>query len=122
MDSRRVAGVWRCVFYMHGEASGKPDQTCWCVTVGVVSDYVAVQSKAVMSLSHLDHISAGRNACLRVCRRQSRHGNFHFIKANKEGEEWAVWRKCTTVFLVCMGSSPPSPSLHAFSYNMPVSV
>lgn len=111
MDSRRVVGVWRCVFYMHGEASGKPpDQTCWCVTAGVVSDYVAVQRKAVMLLSHLDRISPGRNACLCVCRRQSRHGNFDFIKANREGEESAVWRKCTTVFLACMCSSPPPPS------------
>lgn len=118
MDSRRVAGVWRCVFYMHGDASGKPpDQTCWCVTVGGVSDYVAVQSKAVMLLSHLDRISSGRNACLCVCRRQSRRGNFHFIKAKREKEELAVWRKCITAFL----ASPP-PSLHAFSYNMPVSV
>lgn len=93
---------------MHGEASGKPpDQTCWCATVGVVSDYVAVQSKAVMLLSHLDRISPGGNACLCVCRRQSRHGNFDFIKADREGEELAVWRKCTTVFLAC--TCPPFP-------------
>lgn len=91
MDSLRVVGVWCCVFYMHGEESGKPpDQTCWCITVGVVSDDVAVQSKAVMSLSHLDRISLGRNACWCVWRRQSRHGNFDFIKADREGEELAV--------------------------------
>lgn len=83
MDFRRVEGVSHCVFYRHGKASGKPpDQTRWCITVGVVSDYVAVQSQTVMSLSHLDRISSGRNTCLCVCRRQSRHGNFDFIKAN----------------------------------------
>lgn len=110
MDSGRVAGGWHCVFYMRGEASGKPpDQTCWCLTVGVVSDYVAVQSKAVMLLSHLDRISPGRNACLCVCRRQSRHGNFDFIKADREGEELLVWRKCTTVFLACTCSPPHTP-------------
>lgn len=76
----------------------------WCITVGVVSDYAAVQSQTVMSLSHLDHISQGKNTCLCVCRRQSRHGNFDFIKANRVGEELGVWRKCTTVcsFTTCL--------------------
>lgn len=82
MDCQRVAGVWRCVFHMHGEASGKPPDQMLCTvhTVGVVSDYVAIQRKTAMSLSHLDRISPRKDACLCVCRRQSRHGNFDFIK------------------------------------------
>lgn len=66
---------------MHEAESGKPpEQKCWCVVVGVVFDYVAVQSKAVMLLSHLDRISSGGNTCSCVCRVQSRHGNLDFIK------------------------------------------
>lgn len=100
-----AGGRLYCTFYTREAASGKlPEQTCWCVTVGVAFDYVAVQSKAVMSLSHLDPISSGRNTCSRVCRIQSRHGNLDFIKERREwerGKELAVWSKCTTVFLVC---------------------
>lgn len=48
--------------------------------MGVVFDYVAVQSKAVMLLSYLDRISSGGNTCSCVCRVQSRHGNLDFIK------------------------------------------
>lgn len=74
-----------CTFYMCEAVSGKlPEQTCWCVTVGVAFDYVAVESKAVMSLSHLDPISSGRNTCSRVCRIQSRHGNLDFIKESRD--------------------------------------
>lgn len=89
------AGIFRaedgrrsyCIFYMHDVASGKPpEQKWWCVTVGVVFDYVAVQSKAVMLLSHLDHISSGRNTCSCVCRIQSRHGNLDFIREQRERE------------------------------------
>lgn len=113
------AGIFRaedgrrsyCIFYMHDAASGKPpEQKWWCVTVGVVFDYVAVQSKAVMLLSHLDHISSGRNTCSCVCRIQSRHGNLDFIREQRERErELGVWSKCTTAFVVCSCSFFPCP-------------
>lgn len=83
-----------------------PDQMCWWITVGVVSDYAAVQSQTVMSLSHLDRSSLGRNTCLCVCRRQSRHGNFDFIKAESGGRIG-----CLEEMYNC-----------APFYNMPVSV
>lgn len=74
------------MFYSWEAQSGKLlQQKCWCVTVGVVFDYVAVQSKAVMLLSHLDRISSGGNTCSCVCRVQSRHGNLDLIK--RIGEE-----------------------------------
>lgn len=78
---------------MHEAESGEPpEQKWWCVTVGVVFDYVAVQSKAVMLLSHLDRISSGGNTCSCVCRVQSRHGNLDLIKeTGKEKGEKEKW-------------------------------
>lgn len=65
---------------MHEAESGKPPEQKRCLTVGVVFDYVAIQSKAVMLLSHLDRISSGGNTCSCVCCVQTRHGNLNLIK------------------------------------------
>lgn len=87
---------------MHEAEGGKtPKQKWWCVTVGVVFDYVAVQSKAVMLLSHLDRISSGGNTCSRVCRVQSRHGNLDLIKEigkEKREQEMGVRSNCRFAF------------------------
>lgn len=84
-----------------------PEQKCWCVTVGVAFDYVAVQSKAVMSLSHLDRISLGRgNARSSVPRNAATAWQPRFRQ--RDGGEmgvgvWGgglgVWSKCTTALL-----------------------
>lgn len=42
-----------------GEWKASEKQKWWRVTVGAVFDYVAVRSKVVMLLSHLDSISSG---------------------------------------------------------------
>lgn len=83
---------------MHDAESGKPPkQRWWCVTMGVVFDYVAVQSKAVMLLSHLDRISSGGNTCSCICRIQSRHGNLDLIKEMGKEEREKEMGVCSSV-------------------------
>lgn len=89
----------QCIFYMYEAESVKPSSQMWwwCVIVGVVFDYVAVQSKAAMLLSHLDRITSGGNTCSCVCRVQSRDGNLDLIK--KMAEETEQWMFVASVWL-----------------------
>lgn len=97
------------LYVLHARNSAKPpEQQQWCVAVGAVFDYVAVQSRAVMLLSHLDRISLGGNTCTCVCGVQSRHGNLDFIK-EKGASESGVWNKCRAAFVVCSCSFSPCP-------------
>lgn len=94
-----------------------PKQKCWCVTVGVAFDYVAVQSKAVMLLSHLDRISLGRGNARSCVRRNAVtvwQPRFRQRDGGERGAggELGVWSKCTTAFVACFVlffSPPPTP-------------
>lgn len=125
-------GTLYFMLYMHEAENEKlPEQKCWSATVGVVFDYVAVQSKAVMLLSHLDRISSGGNTCSCVCRVQSRHGNLDFIKemGKEKGEKWVfvasvrlrLWCVHVRFFLPVLVRTD-AYHFCVFSYNTPVSV
>lgn len=91
-----------------------PKQKCWCVAVGVAFDYVAVQSKAVMLLSHLDRISLGRGNARSCVRRDAVTAWQPRFRQRDGGErgvggELGVWSKCTTAFVVCFAPPLPPP-------------
>lgn len=102
------------IFFLHGKL---PKLKWWFGTLGAVFDYLAIQSKAVMLLSHLDRIPWGGNTCSCVCCIQSRHGNLDLIRETGKEQRGREMGVCSSVWLH-LKYVPPFSSLLSLSVLM----
>lgn len=111
MDFWRVAGVWRCVFYMHGskQKNSWPDVLVCNCGCGV---WLCGRSEKNCHVAFPFRSHLLREECLFVCLPQTVTAwQLPFHQSQQRGGKLVVWRKCTTVFLACTCSYHRLPIL-----------